>query len=56
MIPFDKALYEGTMVAFAKVLSRYNAFAQSRMMREIGAEIIKYLKEQGHWFEETGTA
>lgn len=55
MIPFDKALYEGTMVAFAKVLSRYNAFAQSHIMREVGAEIIDYLKEQGHWFEETGT-
>ncbi len=55
MIPFDKALYEGTMVAFAKVLSRYNAFAQSRIMREVGAEIIDYLKEQGHWFDETGT-
>jgi signal transduction histidine kinase/ActR/RegA family two-component response regulator len=56
MKDFDKALYEATMVAFGRILSKYNAFAQGSMMREIGSDIVAYLKSHGFWFDETGTA
>lgn len=55
MKPFDKALYEANMVAVGKVLAKYNAFSQSIIMRDIGQEIIKFLKKEGLWFEETGS-
>jgi two-component system, sensor histidine kinase and response regulator len=55
MNDFDKALFEGTLVAFCKILSKYNAFAQGAVMRDIGKSIIEYLRERGLWFEEKGT-
>jgi len=55
MKPFDKALYEATMVAVGKILAKYNAFSQSIIMRDIGKEIIHFLKKENIWFEEQGT-
>jgi two-component system, sensor histidine kinase and response regulator len=55
MNDFDKALFEGTMVALCKILSKYNAFAQGAVMRDVGRDLIGYLKQQGFWFEEKGT-
>ncbi len=55
MRDFDKKLYEASMVAFGRILSKYNAFAQGAIMREVGRDIVAYLKEHEYWFEETGT-
>ncbi|MCW5978076.1 MAG: response regulator [Bryobacteraceae bacterium] len=51
---FDKALYEGTLVAFCKILSKYNAFAQGAIMRDVGKDIIEFLVKHGFPFEEKG--
>ena len=55
MKSFDKALYEGTVLAVGKILAKYNAFAQSVIMKDVGKEIIGYLKRQELWFEEDGS-
>jgi two-component system sensor histidine kinase/response regulator len=49
---FDKALYEGTLVAFGRILSRYNAFAQGAIMKDVGRDLLRYLKHHGFEFEE----
>jgi hypothetical protein len=54
MRDFDKALYEATLVAFGKVLAKYNVFAQAAMMREVARDMVEYLRERGMWFEERG--
>lgn len=52
---FQQALYEGILVAFGKTLARYDAFQQGEIMREVGRELIDYLKARGLDFEETGS-
>lgn len=54
MQPFDTALYEAVLVAFGKVIGRYDGFTQSRILREVGAEILEYLGRHGYPFEERG--
>lgn len=54
MEDFRRVLYEALLVAFAKVLAKYNAFAQGHIMRDVGQEIIQYLNQHGFEFEETG--
>lgn len=51
---FEKRLYEATLVAFGKVLAKYNLLAQGAILKEVGKEIIVYLKSQGLEYEETG--
>ena len=51
MAAFQQALYEAALVAFGKVLSRYDAFAQGRILREVGTELLDYLQRQGYSFE-----
>ena len=51
---FDKALYEGTLVAFGKILSKYNAFAQGSILRDVGKDLVDYLTRHGFEFEEQG--
>ncbi len=51
---FKQVLYEALLVAFAKVLAKYNVFAQSHILRDVGQEIIQYLNQNGFDFEETG--
>jgi hypothetical protein len=54
MQEFDKTLYEAILVAFGKILAKYNAFAQGSILRDVGREIIEYLNQHGFEFEETG--
>ncbi len=51
---FDKALYEGTLVALCKVLSKYNAFAQGLVLRDAGKDLLDYLTQHGFEFKEQG--
>jgi hypothetical protein len=51
---FDRILYEALLVAFGKILSQYNAFAQGSILRDVGKEIISYLNSHGFQFEEKG--
>jgi signal transduction histidine kinase len=55
MQDFDRRLYEALLVAYGKILSKYNAFAQGSILRDVGKEIIDYLTKYGFEFEETGT-
>ncbi len=55
MKDFDKVLYEGTVLAVGKILSKYNVFAQGMIMRDMGSELVKYLGRHGFWFEEDGS-
>lgn len=52
---FDKALYEGTIVAFGRILSKYNAFAQGIVLRDVGKDLLEYLATHGFPLEEKGT-
>ncbi|MCL5995723.1 MAG: GGDEF domain-containing protein [Chloroflexi bacterium] len=52
---FKTALYEAVLVAFGKVLAKYNVFAQGYILSDVGKEIIEYLAEQGLGFEEHGS-
>jgi signal transduction histidine kinase/ActR/RegA family two-component response regulator len=54
MKDFDKALYEGTLVAFGKILSKYNIFAQGSILKDTGKDLLTYLRHHGFEFEETG--
>ena len=36
MQDFEKRLYEALLVAYGKVLSKYNAFAQGSILRDVG--------------------
>ncbi len=54
MQSFDKVLFEATLIAFARILSKYNAFAQAQVMREVGRDIVEYLRANGAWFQESG--
>ena len=53
MVEFKEHLYEATLFAFGKILSRYNAFAQGLILKEAGREIFDYLKRQGYEFPNT---
>jgi PAS domain S-box-containing protein len=53
--PFDRVLYEGLLVAFGKVLSQYNAFARSSMLKDVGREVVRYLDKHGYKIGETGS-
>jgi hypothetical protein len=55
MQDFEKRLYEALLVAYGKVLSKYNAFAQGSILRDVGKEILDYMQKHGFEFEETGT-
>ena len=51
---FKETLYEALLVAFGKILSKYNVFAQGSILKDVGREIIDYLNGHGYTFEETG--
>ncbi len=51
---FDKALYEGTLVALCKILSKYNAFAQGSILKDAGKDLMSYLVGHGLEFQERG--
>lgn len=52
---FQTVLYEAVLVAFGKILAKYDAFTQGVIMRDIGKEIIVYLNEHGFDFSESGS-
>lgn len=54
MKDFERALYESILVAYGKILSKYNAFAQGSILRDVGKEIIIYLNQHGFKFDEKG--
>ncbi|MBD2189473.1 GGDEF domain-containing protein [Pseudanabaena mucicola] len=54
MTNFNKILYEALLVAFGKVLAKYNVFAQGYILKDVGEEIINYLNSHGFAFEEKG--
>jgi hypothetical protein len=54
MQDFERILYEALLVAFGKILAKYNAFAQGSILKDVGKEIIDYLNSHGFEFEETG--
>jgi len=54
MKDFQKILYEALLVAFGKVMAKYNIFARGVILEDVGKEIIKYLNRHGLDFEETG--
>lgn len=54
MKDFERTLYESILVAYGKILSKYNAFAQGSVLREVGKEIIIYLDQHGFEFNEKG--
>jgi hypothetical protein len=54
MNDFRKVLYEGLLVAFGKILAKYNVFAQGSILKDVGKELIEYLNRHGFQFEEKG--
>jgi diguanylate cyclase (GGDEF)-like protein len=55
MEKFNTVLYEAVLVAFGKVLAKYDGFTQGVIMRDIGKEIIAYLNDHGFDFHESGS-
>ncbi len=53
MEKFHTVLYEAVLVAFGKVLAKYDVFTQGVIMRDIGKEILVYLNDHGFDFHET---
>jgi len=51
---FERVLYEAVLVAFGKIMSKYNTFAQGSVLNDVGMEIIQYLNARGLGFEEQG--
>ncbi len=54
MDKFQTILYEAVLVAFGKVLAKYDLFAEGEVMRDIGKEILEYLNSHGFSFSEQG--
>ncbi|MCG2787863.1 MAG: GGDEF domain-containing protein [Anaerolineae bacterium] len=50
---FHAVLYEAVLVAFGKILAKYDVFTQGVIMRDIGQEVVAYLNEHGFGFQET---
>jgi DNA repair exonuclease SbcCD ATPase subunit len=48
MTSFKEHLYDATLFAFRKVLSRYDASTQGLIAKEMGREIFEYLKGRGY--------
>jgi hypothetical protein len=55
MKDFQTILYESVLVAFGKILSKYNTFAQGSILRDVGKEIMEYLGKHGYKYDEKGT-
>jgi diguanylate cyclase (GGDEF)-like protein len=53
MKDFNSVLYEAVLVAFGKILAKYDVFTQGMIMRDIGKEVIGYLNDHGFGFQET---
>ena len=55
MKDFKEVLYESVVYSYGVVLSKYNAFAQDTVLKDVGKEIIDYLQEHGYEFKESGS-
>ena len=42
MKDFERRLYEALLIAFGKILAKYNVFAQGAILRDAGKEILDY--------------
>ncbi|MDH5559790.1 MAG: HAMP domain-containing histidine kinase [Deltaproteobacteria bacterium] len=49
---FREKLYEATLFGFGKILSKYNVFAYDTIVKDVGYEVIQYLKEEGYSIDE----
>ncbi|MBL8093018.1 MAG: hypothetical protein JNL73_02535 [Anaerolineales bacterium] len=54
MNDFRTRLYEALLVAFGRVLAKYNIFAEGAVLRDVGKEIVDYLNAHGLDFTEHG--
>ncbi len=54
MTEFKEHLYDATLLALGKILSKYSDFAMRLLLKEVGKDIYEYLKKQGYPFPETG--
>ncbi|HRF47118.1 MAG TPA: GGDEF domain-containing protein [Anaerolineales bacterium] len=54
MQDFRTRLYEALLVAFGRVLAKYNLFAEGAVLRDVGKEIVDYLNAHGLEFAEQG--
>ncbi len=54
MNDFRTRLYEALLVAFGRVLAKYNIFAEGAVLRDVGREIVDYLNTHGLDFAEHG--
>jgi len=52
---FRETLYESLLFSFGKILAQYNTFAQGAILKEVGKEVIGFLKKNGFDYNETGT-
>ncbi len=41
---FKETLYEAGLYAFGKILAKYNAFAHASILRDVGKEVLEYLR------------
>ncbi len=51
---FERVLYESVLVAYGRILAKYNAFAQGSILRDVGREMIDYLGRHGFPLQEEG--
>ncbi|UCF99989.1 MAG: hypothetical protein JSV89_10735 [Spirochaetaceae bacterium] len=55
MTKFKEHLFEATLLALGKILSKYDNSSMSLLLKEVGNYIYEYLKKQGYPLPETGT-
>lgn len=53
---FENTLYNAIIYGFGIVLSKYDAFSQEMLLRDVGRNIIDYLKDYGIEFKAGSTA
>jgi diguanylate cyclase (GGDEF)-like protein len=53
MEDFKRSLYEAVLVAYGKVLSKYDILTQPAILRDVGKEILDYLNLRGLGFNES---
>ncbi|MBI1910642.1 MAG: hypothetical protein HYS21_01435 [Deltaproteobacteria bacterium] len=53
---FENTLYNAIIYGFGMALSKYDAFSQEMLLRDVGRNIIDYLKDYGIEFKSGSTA
>jgi len=52
--PFQQALYEAVLYAYGRAFAKYDPFAYEVLIKEVGKELLAYLRQAGYPFVETG--